>query len=560
MLSLRYWIVRLRGWIEGIPFNRSLQDPKSSQLKLLQGILRENAETAFGKAHGFRQISDVESYQKSVPIRDHQGHKSYIDQILQGQFKALTHDPPFMFASTSGTTSQPKWLPINNRWYQQMSRIVRIWLHRASKAHPRIFKGRVLTIVSPAVEEISEIGIPVGSVSGLTSSRVPWILRRTYAVPYKVAEIEDYALRYFVIARMACEHSVSLLLTPNPSTLQRIADEIQNHAPQIISAIREGRLGIDMTQGSEAQQSLYKDLEKDCSANPRRAQYLQNVLDQNGVLHPKDCWPDLCLIGCWLGGSAGIHARQLRSMYGEVILRDLGLRATEGTFSVTLQDDTPDSVLTINANFYEFISIDEIDAESPHIRLAHELELGGQYYIIITTVGGLYRYDMNDIIEVTGFEARTPIIRFLRKGRDMISIVGEKLHVNQALAAASFATEQSGLKWVQFQLIPDSEASQHQFLVEWQDSAVSAERAADFMQHFDARLMIENPEYPTKRKSNRLQFPKYIRMRSGWAEGLRDHEFQAGKREAQYKWRYMCNEWDAYSRTCLYEKHTINED
>lgn len=560
MLSLRYWIVRIRGWIEGIPFSRALRDPKQHQFLLLQKILKDNAQTPFGRDHDFESLTDIQSFQKSVPIRNYQQHKPYIDQILKGNAQALTSDPPFMFASTSGTTNQPKWVPINNSWYQQMAKIVRIWLHRATKVHPNIFKGKVLTIVSPAVEEMSEIGIPVGSVSGLTSSRVPWLLRRTYAVPYKVAEIEDYALRYFVIARMACESSVSLLLTPNPATLQRIADELATHASTIISAIRDGQIGMDITHLSDSQQDLLRELEQHCSPNPKRAQSLQALLDKQGTLYPKDCWPDLCLIGCWLGGSAGIHARSLKRVYGDVTLRDLGLRATEGTFSVTLKDDTPDSVLTINANFYEFIPVDQIESPEPEIKLAHELELKGQYYIIITTVGGLYRYDMNDIIEVTDFEHRTPVIRFLRKGRDMISIVGEKLHVNQALAAASYATEQSGLKWVQFQLIPDSEASQHLFLVEWENENIDQETVEIFMKAFDDQLMIENPEYPTKRKSNRLQFPKVIRMRSGWVEALRDHEFQQGKREAQYKWRYMSNEWDDFSRTCLHKDSRIHEE
>ena len=46
------------------------------------------------------------------------------------------------------------------------------------------------------------------------------------------------------------------------------------------------------------------------------------------------------------------------------------------------------------------IPVDEIDDPDPTCLLAHEVEEGQQYYIICTTLGGLYRYDINDIVEV----------------------------------------------------------------------------------------------------------------------------------------------------------------
>jgi len=52
------------------------------------------------------------------------------------------------------------------------------------------------------------------------------------------------------------------------------------------------------------------------------------------MLRPSGCWPELRLIGCWLGGSVGVKARKLKDHYGEVSLRDLGYMASEGHFPV----------------------------------------------------------------------------------------------------------------------------------------------------------------------------------------------------------------------------------
>ena len=74
MLSLRYWIVRIRGWLEGIPFSRALRDPKQHQLLLLQKILKDNAQTPFGQDHDFDYSLMFKPF-KSVPICNYQQHK-----------------------------------------------------------------------------------------------------------------------------------------------------------------------------------------------------------------------------------------------------------------------------------------------------------------------------------------------------------------------------------------------------------------------------------------------------------------------------------------------------
>src|SRR5207249_4520990 len=111
-----------------------------------------------------------------------------------------------------------------------------------------------------------------------------------------------------------------------------------------------------------------------------------------------------------------------------VARRDLGFVASEGRLTVPLEDGTAAGVLAVHASFFEFIAEEEIDAPCPAARLPHELDEGRRYYVLLTGANGLYRYDLNDIVEVRGFHHRTPKVAFVRKGRDMVSITGEKLH------------------------------------------------------------------------------------------------------------------------------------
>jgi len=92
--------------------------------------------------------------------------------------------------------------------------------------------------------------------------------------------------------------------------------------------------------------------------------------------------------------------------------------------TIPLESGSAAGPLAVHANFYEFIPEDSIDDLDPPILLAHELEQGQRYYVILTGGNGLYRYDINDIVEVRGFHNRTPKVAFVRKGRDMVNIVG----------------------------------------------------------------------------------------------------------------------------------------
>ena len=84
-----------------------------------------------------------------------------------------------------------------------------------------------------------------------------------------------------------------------------------------------------------------------------------------------------------------------------------------------------------NARFFSFVPEESASDPHPHVLLAHELELGKLYKVIMTNESGLYRYDINDTVKVNDFYNRTPVIAFVRKTSDVLNITGEKLHVNQ---------------------------------------------------------------------------------------------------------------------------------
>jgi hypothetical protein len=410
----------------------------------------------------------------------------------------------------------------------------------------------VLLVVSPAVEGHTAGGIPFGSLSGMTYERIPMLVRRTYAVPYEVALVEDPDTRYFLTMRLALAHSVSAVGTPNPTSLLRLAETARARSEEIVRAVRDGTLGVPDEALATTKTRTVDRFRSSLLPDPMRARFLERVVAEHGALVPGACWPELQVIGCWLGGAAGLHAERLRKHFGEkTALRDLGLLASEGRMTIPVDDSTPAGPLAVHANYYEFIPQDEIDKASPPVLGAHELELGRRYYVLLTGGNGLYRYDINDVVEVVGFHGATPKLAFVRKGREMASITGEKLHVDQVRTAVRQAGRETRVAVVECRLIADEPALRHDLLVELEDCTADRSSLVAFLERFDDNLQAGNPEYRSKRTSRRLGAPRLFLMRHGWSEDICRSEFRRGRRESQHKWQAIGVPWDVGSREAV---------
>src|SRR5690606_25924905 len=77
--------------------------------------------------------------------------------------------------------------------------------------------------------------------------------------------------------------------------------------------------------------------------------------------------------------------------------------------------------LAICSHVFEFLD----DDGKAHF--ADELKRGGEYRVVLTTGGGLYRYPLYDRVHVTGFVGQTPSLTFLGREDGVSDRRGEKL-------------------------------------------------------------------------------------------------------------------------------------
>lgn len=536
MLKLLKAAHRLRGKFESRKLDAATAEPEKNQKEFLLNLVRENAESLFGKAHNFAAVRSEKDFRKYVPIRDYEDFRPFINRIINGEKSILTKENPLMFTMTSGTTDEPKFIPVTPSSQALNASLMRQWLYRAERDYCGLTGEASVGIVSRAVEGLTAAGLPFGSASGVIYKNIPWFIRRAYAIPYAVSEIEDYDTRYFMLARFALGAKVSFIATPNPTTLLRLAQACAEHQETLIRAIHDGTNGIETKQQTE----LFSALAAMHQPNPIRARQLARIVAEHGFLRLTDCWTDLKLIGCWLGGSVGFQSGRLTDFFGNVALRDLGYLASEGSFTLPFSDETPSGILAVQNNFYEFIAEEDLELINPTILSVGELETGKRYGILLTTAAGLYRYRIGDIIEVTGFYRRTPLIAFVRKAGEMANITGEKMHANHFVRSFDLVRRRFDLKIEQFRAVPNFDECRYEIFLELKNHLPSQNLRDDILTAIDEELQRVNIEYKQKRLSKRLSAPRLCLMKKGWAnEGLRCH-IAAGKRDTQFKSPVLC--------------------
>jgi hypothetical protein len=429
-MNLAFWLNTAWMWrchAEARAFSRATRSVEQAQTALLQAILARNVATEFGASHDFDTIVTPQDYQRRVPLSTFEDYDTWIDRIAAGTPHVLTSQRVLLLEPTSGSTSGEKLIPYTKDLRDQFQRGVAAWIVDLMSHRPAVRRGRAYWSVSPALgtNRHSAGGIPIGFDDDTAYLGRPerFLVKRLLAVPSSVARLPDVnGFRYLTLLHLLRASDLALLSIWNPTFLSVLLKQLDPWQEQLCADIRRGTVSHPAASTPSGHHR----------PDVRRAARLESIFAADRPLSEKlrQIWPRLALISCWTDGPAAWGVPELRALFPSVEIQSKGLLATEAFVSLPLVG-RPGAALAIRSHFFEFQEI-----QSGTIRLAHELDRGGRYRVVVTTGGGLYRYQLRDEVMVTGFEHRCPLLKFLGKSDCVSDLVGEKLgepHVRQVL-------------------------------------------------------------------------------------------------------------------------------
>ena len=504
------------------------RDPMRVQRELLARIVRDNRMTTFGREHRFAEIDGPEAFARLVPVCDFERLRPHVDAAIEREEPALTREPAVRYVRTSGTTGLPKDIPLVASHLAALRRIHERSVGFQFRACPEAFAGSILAMVSPAFEGTLANGKPFGAASGIVAGNTPACVAEKFVLPPEVLTIEESGVKYLLALRLALARGdLTYLGAANPSTILTLAKLYRSHRAALLDDLARGTFFLAARVPAQVMEAVAPRL----AASPRRAEALRA---RGADARIPDLWPALRLVVTWTCASAGVAAGVLRKELGPgVRIMELGYVSSEFRGTITLGRQRGSGAPTIDTHYFELVERERWDRGEAAFTTLEGAKKGREYYVAVTTPSGLYRYFINDVVVVTGFFHKLPLLRFVQKGKGVTNITGEKVCESQLLEAVRRAMAGSGRDARFVMGLADEEASRYRLYVEPDAGARPA--SAALAASVDAHLAALNCEYRAKRESERLA-PLEVRwLAPDTGERYKAHCVERGQREGQFK-------------------------
>ena len=412
------------------------------QQKTMLNLLNQAQNTVFGKDHSFSVIQNYADFKNHIPVRDYEGLKPYIDQIIDGKENILWPGKPLYFSKTSGTTSGTKYIPISKESMPNHITAARdaILSYIAETKNTAIVDGKMIFLQGSP--ELSKTGdIPTGRLSGIVAHHIPSYLIKNRLPSFKTNCIVDWEEK-----------------------VDAIVDETISEKMSVISGIP-----------------------------PWVQMYFEKLQNKSGLLI-KDLFPkfDLFIYG-------GVNYEPYRQTFEKLIGKKIDsielYPASEGFIAYQDSQKEEGMLLCVNHGiFYEFIPSAEFFDKNPTRISLTDVKIGVNYVLILNTNAGLWGYNIGDTIKFVSIDP----YRIIVSGRisHFTSAFGEHVIAEEVEKSLKEAMEKIPAQVNEFhvapQVNPQSGLPYHEWLMEFQKQP---ENISDFKRLIDTSLQKLNPYY-----------------------------------------------------------------
>lgn len=477
--------------------DRQEQEAEPIQRQQLKRILERIKYTEFGERYQLTPQLSYRDFAERVPVIDYEGAKVDIERMAKGEANVLVPGKVRWYAKSSGTTNdKSKYIPIpyiylNDCHYRGGSDA--LWLYLRNYPDTRFFSTKGL-VLGGSHAPIQEGGYShAGDLSSILVQHMP-SLGSMIRVP----------------------STQTLLMGEWTSKMKAIVKEVANANVGSLSGVPSWMMVL-----------------------------LKDVLSYTGASSISEVWPNLEVFF-----HGGISFEPYREAY-QTLIPHQRMRyeeiynASEGFFAI--QDEPTERGMRLMLDygvFYEFVPLDKLDEREESICEPSapiplwEVELGRSYAMLITTLGGLYRYLIGDTVEFTSLAPYR--ITISGRTKHFINAFGEELMVANADKALAEASRLTGARVVDYTAAPhfflEQGKGRHDWLIEFETEPQDLYHFAELL---DAELKKLNSDYEAKRYENMTLLPLEVTIApqglfNQWLE-------QKGKLGGQHKVPRLAN-------------------
>ena len=512
----------LLGEVTLAKFERTSKNPMKAQKKLLNKIIRKNKNCELGKKLDFANIHNLDDFRSKVPLSTYEDYDALVDRMIHNREKNIMYTGAnIRYCSSSGSVGKPKILPksVFDLWNMQccgFSCTVAV-----TARHIKKHMGKKLpSIMGPLVIILTGHKLEDGKMCN-GAGQVPLTYLKPFSnffvtspVSLLYPEHEELLDTSYLQLRFALqEEKVSYIGSIVITLVTTMFDYLEENWEQLCDDIEHGTIGENIKITPE----LRAEYEKKLKPNPKRAEFLRQEFRKgfDTPIAPR-IWPRLTFAYGMIGSNLKVYVEKLRRSIGDnVPIHNMGYAAAEGFFAMPTELDTHDSALIPYSIFFEFIpvndDVEEDETEEPKTLLLDEVEVGKKYELVVTNSSGLYRYRMEDIVQVTRMHNDTPVIEFLYRKNLSMNVANEKTTTAMVDYAAKKMFERTGSDFVGYSFYPDFSSNPPRYCLMTEIKGdVSEEKRQEMIDTLDEELKDVNEKYYKYRRWGMLNRPEIL--------------------------------------------------
>ena len=462
-------------------------NPEKTQQKVLKNLLVSAKDTEFGKDHHFNNISSHKEFADSVPIRDYEALRPYVNKVVSGYENILWPGKPLYFAKTSGTTSGAKYIPLTKESVPTHINAARnAILHYVAETGRTDFVDGKMIFLQGSPELREENGIKFGRLSGISAHFVPAYLQKNRMPSLETNCIEDWETK-----------------------VEAVINETLKEDMRVISGIPSW---VQM--------------------------YFERLVERTGK-KVGDIFPNFSL---FIYG--GVNYEPYRANFENLIGRKVDsielFPASEGFFAYQDSQREKGMLLLLDTGiFYEFIKADEFFEEDPKRLTIAEVELNTNYVMIVSTNAGLWAYNLGDTVQFTCLKPYRVIVS--GRIKHFTSAFGEHVIAKEVEQAMQEALSQSEARIKEFTVAPQitpatEELPYHEWFIEFEQEPEDLDA---FAAALDQSLQRQNSYYLDLIQGKILQELKITKVPS---QGFQKYMKSIGKLGGQNKLPRLSND------------------
>ncbi|XP_067676689.1 uncharacterized protein [Haliotis asinina] len=393
-----------------------MQNVKTAQVDLLRDILHQRAQTTYGKDFKFSDIKTVEEFRARHPLTTYTHYEVYVSRVVDGEPDVMFPGTPQYIVLSSGTTSgKSKRHPKDLNFYGTKSWMYFLYLRTTLFRFRHMSKLQLWhdIRVKPPITK-SDMGVPMGGGSGSAYFVCPFS-----ASPPEVYSMENEQTVLYLHSLFGLkEKHVTLFSSMSTPLALNFFKTIQKCWKQLCDDIESGKIN----QTIDLEPATRRKLQKSLTADPERADELRKIFHKGTSHFGPLVWPTFAALHAPGTGGYSFATELLKKNFLGGVPVSSGVHiSSESLYGLNLhvEDQTKTEYTILPClNFYEFIPKDCIDKEDPTTLLAHEVEVGEEYEMVVTTWMGLYRYRTGDVVRVSSLTGTTPNYTFSQRSSD----------------------------------------------------------------------------------------------------------------------------------------------